>query len=249
MKIKIREIKSKNILSKSQVYDYALNPYVGCQHACVYCYAKFMKRFTAHTEPWGEFVDVKINAAELLAKEVLKKKPGRIWVSGVCDPYQPLEKKYALTRKCLEVLVEHGWPFTIQTKSTLVLRDIEIIKRAKDAEAGFTMTTADEKIRKIFEPGAPPSIDRVEALEALHSERIKTFCMIAPILPGAEGLVPMLKGKVEYVLIDKLNYHYADWAYKKYGLQGTKEESFFLQKSEELRKAFEKEGIPCQVLF
>jgi len=56
--MKIREIKAKNILSKSQVYDYALNPYVGCQHACVYCYARFMKRFTGHREPWGEFVDV-----------------------------------------------------------------------------------------------------------------------------------------------------------------------------------------------
>ena len=160
MKIKIREIKSKNILSKSQVYDYALNPYVGCQHACVYCYAKFMKRFTGHKEPWGEFADVKINAPELLAREVLKKKPGRVWISGVCDPYQPLEKKYMLTRRCIEVLVEHGWAFTIQTKSTLVLRDIEIIKSAKDAEAGFTITTMDEKIRKIFEPGAPASIDR-----------------------------------------------------------------------------------------
>jgi DNA repair photolyase len=249
MKIKIREIKSKNILSKSQVYDYALNPYAGCQHACLYCYAKFMKRFTGHKEPWGEFADVKINAPELLAREVLKKKPGRVWISGVCDPYQPLEKKYMLTRRCLEILVERGWAFTIQTKSTLVLRDIEIIKRAKDAEAVFTITTADEKIRKIFEPGAPASIDRIKALEELHSKGIRTFCMIAPLLPGAEGLASMLKGKVDHVLIDRLNYHYADWAYKKYALQWAMEESFFLEKAAVLRKAFEKEGIPCQVLF
>ncbi len=82
----IREIKAKSILSKSQVYDYALNPYVGCQHGCVYCYAKFMKRFTGHGERWGEFVDVKINAPELLAHEVKRKKVGRVWISGVCDP-------------------------------------------------------------------------------------------------------------------------------------------------------------------
>ena len=146
----IREIKAKNILSKSQIYDYALNPYVGCQHACVYCYAKFMKRFTGHKEPWGKFIDVKINAPELLEQEVKKKKVGRIWISGVCDPYQPLEKKYMITRRCLEILVEAAWPFTIQTKSPLVLRDLEIIKRASDAEVCFTITTADEKIRRVF---------------------------------------------------------------------------------------------------
>jgi DNA repair photolyase len=143
--MKIRKIQAKTILSKSQVYDYALNPYVGCRHACVYCYAKFMKRFTGHREPWGEFVDVKINAPELLAIEVRKKKVGRVWISGVCDPYQSLEKKYLMTKRCLQILVENGWPFTIQTKSDLVLRDIEILKRSSHAEVGFTITTADKK--------------------------------------------------------------------------------------------------------
>lgn len=247
--MRIREINAKNILSKSEVYDYALNPYVGCRHACVYCYARFMKRFTGHREPWGEFVDVKVNAPELLAEEVKKKKAGRVWVSGVCDPYQPLEKKYRLTGKCLEILVDNGWAFTIQTKSALVLRDVDIIKRAKDAEVGFTITTADEKIRNIFEPGASPSHERVKALEVLRSEGIKTFVMIAPILPGAEGLVPLLKGKTDHVLIDRLNYHYADRTYKKYGLQRAMEESFFVGKGKELREAFEKEGIAVQVLF
>jgi len=247
--MKIKEIKAKSILSKSQVYDYALNPYVGCQHACVYCYAKFMKRFTGHTENWGEFVDVKINAPELLAHEVKKKKVGRVWISGVCDPYQPLEKSYMLTKRCLEILVENGWPFTVQTKSSLVLRDIGTLKRSKDAEVGFTITTADEKIRRIFEPGAPPSKKRIESLEKLHSEGIRTFAMIAPILPGAEGLVSVLKGKVECVILDRLNYHYADWAYKRYGMQWAMEDSFFLQKGEELKMAFEREGISCQVVF
>ena len=166
------------------VSDYAVNPYVGCQHACIYCYAKFMKRFTGHREAWGEFVDVKINAPELLAREVAKKKVGRVWISGVCDPYQPLERKYKFTRHCLAVLVENGWPITVQTKSPLVLRDIDILKRAADIEVGFTITTADERMRKIFEPGAPPIAKRIEALEALHAEGIKTFAMIAPVLPG-----------------------------------------------------------------
>jgi DNA repair photolyase len=247
--MKIREIKAKSILSKSQVYDYALNAYVGCQHNCVYCYARFIKRFTGHTERWGEFVDIKINAPELLASEVKRKKVGRIWISGVCDPYQPLEKRYMITKKCLEILADNGWPFTVQTKSPLVLRDIETLKRANDIEVGFTITTADEKIRRIFEPDTPPIRQRIEALAKLHSERIRTFAMIAPILPGAEGLVSALKGKVEYVLLDRLNYHYSDWAYKRYGIQWAMEDGFFSQKGEELRMAFEKEGIPCQILF
>jgi DNA repair photolyase len=247
--MKISEIEAKSILSKSQVYDYALNPYIGCQHACVYCYAKFMKRFTGHGERWGEFLDVKINAPELLTREVLKKRIGRVWISGVCDPYQPLERKYRLTERCLGILVENGWPFTVQTKSDLVLRDINILKRSKDAEVGLTITTADERIRKIFEPGAQPVSKRIEALDNLHSEGIRTFAMIAPILPGAEGLVSALKGKVEFVILDRLNYHYADWVYKKYGMQWAMEDSFFSQKVEELKMAFEREGVSCQIVF
>ena len=247
--MKIREIKAKSVLSRSQIYDYALNPYVGCQHNCLYCYAKFMKRFTGHRESWGEFVDIKINAPELLADEINKKKVGRVWISGVCDPYQPVENRYMLTRRCLEILVEKGWSFTVQTKSALILRDIEILKSANDAEVGFTITTADEKIRRIFEPGASPLRKRIEALAKLRLEGIKTFAMIAPILPGVDGLVSALKGKVEYVILDRLNYHYADWAYKRYGMQWAMEDSFFFQKGEELRIAFEREGIPCQVVF
>ncbi len=245
----VKEIEAKTILSKSQIYDYALNAYVGCQHNCVYCYAKFMRRFTGHREPWGAFVDVKVNAAELLAREVTKKNKGRVWVSGVCDAYQPLEEKYRLTRRCLEILVERDWPLTIQTKSPLVLRDIDILKRASDCEVGFTITTADDKVRRIFEPGAPPVAARVEALGTLHAAGIATFVMVAPLLPHAEGLAAMLKGKVDHALIDRYNYHYADWAYKKYGMRQAMDEDFFQDKGEELRAAFEKAGIECRKLY
>jgi DNA repair photolyase len=208
-----------------------------------------MKRYTGHMERWGWFVDAKINAPELLAREVQKKGVGRVWISGVCDPYQPLEARYKLTRKCIEILAEHDWPFTIQTKSDLVLRDIDILKKARSAEVGFTITTADEKIRMIFEPGAPPSKKRIAALTILHAEGIKTFAMLAPILPGAEGLVSELKGSVDHVIIDKLNYHYANWAYKKHGLGGAREDGFFKQKGAELKAALEREGVSCTKVF
>ncbi len=245
----VREIFAKNILSKSQIYDYALNAYVGCAHRCAYCYARFMKRFTGHREPWGDFVDVKINAAELLEREVHRKKQGRVWISGVCDAYQPLERKYRLTGQCVKILAENGWPFTIQTKSPLVVRDIESLKKAVDCEVGFTITTADEKVRRIFEPNAPSIAARVEALAVLHDAGIRTFVMVAPLLPGAEGLVRMLQDRVDHVLIDRLNYHYADWVYRKQGMQWALDDEFFYQKGKELQGAFEKAGIECQKLF
>jgi len=240
--MKIKEIQAKNILSKSKVYDWTINPYVGCQHGCIYCYAKFMKRFSGHKENWGEFVDVKMNAPELLSQEIKKKKKGRVWVSGVCDPYQPVEKKYELTKKCLEILQKNNWPVVIQTKSPLVLRDLELLKKFQEIEVGFTITTDDEEIRKIFELRTVPINERIETLDKLHQEGIKTFVMIAPLLPKAESLVPKLKGKVDYVIIDKMNYHYADWIYKKYQWEK-------IQNGNELANLFKKENIPCQVVF
>jgi DNA repair photolyase len=247
--MKIKEVCVKNILSKSKVSDYTINPYIGCEHGCTYCYARFMKRFTGHREKWGEFIDVKINAVSLLEREIKKKCAGRVWISGVCDPYQPLEKKYELTRGCLEILSRYGWPVTIQTKSPLVLRDIGLVKEFREIEVGFTITTADENIRRIFEPYSPPIEERIKALEKLHSTGIKTFAMIAPLLPAAEGLVAQLDGKVGHVLIDRMNYHYADWVYRKYNWEYAMGENFFIQKKMELGNAFKKEGIACQFLF
>ncbi len=245
----VKDIHAKNILSKSRVFDYTVNPYVGCEHGCTYCYARFMKRFTGHREAWGEFVDIKVNAVNLLQQEIKKKRVGRVWISGVCDPYQPLEKEYGLTKRCLEVLLEQSWPVTVQTKSSLVLRDIELLRKFSEAEVGLTITTVDENIRKIFEPDAPPIKERIETLEKLHSADIKNFAMVAPLLPKAEGLVTQLSGKVDHILIDRMNYHYADQIYRSYKLGYAMTDNFFTQKKKELAKAFEKEGIPYQFLF
>jgi len=99
-----------------------------------------------------------------------------------CDPYQPLERKYELTRKCLQILVSHGWPVTIQTKSPLVLRDIDILKSGDNLEVGLSVTTSDDSIRRLFEPNAPPIGDRVRALGELHLAGMRTFAMVAPML-------------------------------------------------------------------
>jgi len=152
----------------------------------------------------------------------------------VCDPYQPPEAKYRLTRQCLEILAQNTWPVTIQTRSPLVLRDMDIIKDARDFEVGFSVTTADDRIRKLFEPHAPPIDDRIKALEELHKAGIRTYAMIAPMLPGAEGLAELLKGKIDYALIDRMNYHYADRVYRNYGLEDKLTDDFFYRTRQEL---------------
>lgn len=247
--MKIKEILAQNILSKSKVYEYTLNPYIGCEHSCIYCYARFMKRFTGHKEEWGNFIDVKINAPELLDKEIKNKRAKRVWISGVCDPYQPIEGKYELTRKCLEILIENDWPVTIQTKSPLVLRELGLLKKSNKIEVCFTITTADERIKRIFEPFAPSIEKRVNALARLHSEGIRTQAMIAPLLPEAGGLVRELKERVDFVIIDRMNYHHADWVYRKHKIEWARREEFFLREGKEIRRLLEKEGIPCRLLF
>ncbi len=241
----IKEISSKTILSKSQVYPYVINPYTGCQHNCSYCYARFMKRFTGHKEPWGQFVDIKINAPELLRSEIVRKSPDRVWVSGVCDPYQPLEGKFQLTRQCLEILAKYNWPVTIQTRSPLVLRDKDILTRMPGLEVGFSVTTADDAIRKIFEPNAPPIRGRIDALAELHNAGLRTFVMIAPILPQAEPLAELLVGKVDFYLTDRMNYHHADWVYRKYELEAYNTDQYFSGVEHVLSSTFAKHGIPC----
>jgi DNA repair photolyase len=245
----VKEIQSKTILSISKVYDYVINPYVGCQHACNYCYARFIKKFSGHKEPWGGFVDIKINAADLLQVEIRKKKCGTVWVSGLCDPYQPLEAKYKLTRKCLEILAYYNWLVVIQTRSSLVLRDMDILKGAKDFEVGLTITTADDEMRKLFEPNASPIKERLNTLDELHRSGIRTYAMIAPILPGAETLVNALEGKVDYIIIDRMNYHYADWIYRKYRLEDKLTDDYFQMTGRELANGCKKSGIACNFTF
>lgn len=245
----IREVSAKGILSESKVHDYAVNPYLGCEHGCTYCYARFMKRFTGHKEEWGEFIDVKANAPSLLQHEAIRKRVGPVWISGICDPYQPIEREYELTRRCLEILFKRDWPVVIQTKSPLVLRDIDLLRNSREVEVGLTITTADDEIRRIFEPKAPPVEERIKALKQLHSAGVKTFAMIAPLLPRTDGLAEQLNKKVDYVLIDRMNYHYADRVYKKHGFEDAMDDRFFAQTKVTLTTALDRERIPYRVLY
>lgn len=205
----IKEIKVKSVLIKTGIpgVDYCINPYVGCSHSCRYCYATFMTRYSGHTEAWGEFVDIKVNAPEVLEKEIKRKKKGRVIISSVTDAYQPVEGRYKITRKCLGILMQHQFPVDILTKSPLVLRDMDLIKGFEDIEVGITITTDDERIRKAFEPKAPTIAARIKALKTLHDNGIKTYVFIGPVLPmNPEVLLDKIIPYAGSLLIDRMNY-------------------------------------------
>jgi len=251
--MKIKEIFVKTILTKTAIsgFDYCINPYVGCGHGCRYCYASFMKRFTGHLEPWGEFIDVKVNAALLVKKQLKRAKPGVVSLSTVTDPYQPIEKKYQLTRKCLEALSEAKFSVNLLTRSPLCLRDIDLLKQFENIEAGFSIATHDEGIKKIFEPHSPSINSRVKALRALHREKIRTYAFVGPMLPlDPKAIVTMLEGVIDEVLIDRMNYpNKVKAIYRKAKLDRYLEESYFHLVGMELKDRFEKKGIPVSMIF
>jgi len=181
-------------------------------------------------------------------RDIKGKKRAKVWISGICDPYQPIERRYRLTRSCLEVLIRYNWPIVIQTKSPLILQDIELLKSSSDIDVYLTITTADDKIRMLFEPYAPPIKERIEALKRLHGEGIRAHMMIAPLLIGAEALIGEVRGYIHSVLIDRMNYHYADWVYRRYRIEWARQEAYFSEKGDELKRLFDREGIPCTLI-
>jgi DNA repair photolyase len=248
----VREIQAKSILNKSKVFDYCLNPYTGCQINCAYCYARlFMRRYSGHKEPWGEFVDVKVNAPELLQKQLKRAKRGIVWISSVCDPYQPLEAKYKLTRRCLRELVDRHFPVNIQTKSTLALRDLDLFREFEDIEVGSTITTDNEKVSRLFEPRASSVNDRIQMLETIRKTGIKTFAFIGPLLPGnPEKLIESLSGKTDRIYIDKMNYlSTIKGFYFKQGLREAATSAFFNEYRKRLIIELKKRRMKFEVLF
>lgn len=166
-------------------YDYTLNPYSGCSFGCTYCYAAFFARANELKENWGYWVNVKENALDLLKKfrkKDLKNKT--IYISSVTDPYQPIEKELELTRNLLEELLKYHQPkIVIQTRSPLVMRDIDLLKQFEFAQVNMTITTDSEKVRKVFEPYCPSNKVRLEAIQKIHEADIKTCITLTPLLP------------------------------------------------------------------
>lgn len=217
----VREVTCKSALVKSGICDYALNCYTGCQNACVYCYARFASCFQHGQEPWGSFVDVKVNAPEVLRKQLSRPRtyPGTVFLSSVCDGWQKLEEKYQLTRACLAPLLDAGFELHILTKRTLVERDFDILAGRDRVELGCTVTCADESLRELVEPDGSPTAERIETLRRAARAGIPTYAFLGPLMPGItdtpeniESLAAALATtQVRYVYADRLNLRWGVW--------------------------------------
>ena len=181
MNIIEKEIESKDYLTKSNLpaSDYVINPYVGCPHGCKYCYAGFMKRFTGHSEKWGAFIDIK-RCSKPISKKKLKGKT--VFLSSVTDCYNPYEEKYCITQSILKQLLDIECRVSISTKSSLILRDAELLKQFRDVSVAMSVNTLDENFKSDMDNAS--SIEaRLNALKVLHENGIHTVLFMSPIFP------------------------------------------------------------------
>lgn len=189
--MKSQAVHARTILTESGIseIDLYLNPYVGCTHSCVYCCVEYMKSFSGHgSDRWGEFVDYKANAVELLEREIDKARGKNVMVGSLTDAYQPIEKRLELTRRCLEILTSRLASTFVLTKSDLVLRDTEMLASTPAVRVGMTLAFADDRCRQAFEPRTCATSRRIAALTELHTAGCTTFAFVGPIIPGLSDL-------------------------------------------------------------
>jgi DNA repair photolyase len=209
----VKLISCKTALSKSGLYDidYALNPYKGCAHGCLYCYAPDIINCEGCGE-WGSWVEARANISRVLKKEIQRVGDAMIGLATVTDPYQPAEERLGLTRACLEVVAQSDAALMLMTKSSLARRDFDVLRRIKRLEFCVTVTTLDEGVARVMEPGAPPPSERLRLLRDASSERFRTCAMVSPWLVSSddpkEELVRMVDALSEAgcrsVTIDRL---------------------------------------------
>ncbi|MEH7121331.1 radical SAM protein [Neobacillus vireti] len=218
MEIEIKEIFAKKILTEAKGYldvgfTHSLNPYSGCAFSCRYCYVREMPIQRFKEIPWGEWLDIKANAAENYRTEMMKLRkknnPVNIFMSSATDPYQPLERKAGITRGILEEMIENPPDFLqVQTRGPLVIRDIDLLVKLKDkcdVLVSMTIETNREDIKQIFAPYAPGIKLRMKALKEVYGAGISTQASISPVLPFSPDFPKALDGIVDHIWIDTLS--------------------------------------------
>jgi DNA repair photolyase len=250
-KAEVREIRVDRLLMPEGRGHYYVNPYVGCMIGCSFCYVAERAALSRALEgapalPWGKYVDVKVNAAEVLRREVREHPPGVVRMSPILtDPYQPLERRYRITRACLEVLLEAGYSPVLLTRGARVREDLDLLARFPSAAVGISIPTDDDRVRSHFEPGADPVEARIAALAALHAAGVRTCAVIQPVLPmNVERLVDLLSPLVRAVRIDRM--HRMDRALALYAAGGYAQaasDEFFDATEKTLRAGFRARGI------
>jgi len=213
----IREIWCKSALTVSKLpgIDYSLNPYAGCQHACVYCYVPSVMHL--RRDEWGKAVSAKVNIPSLLHQEMKKRQRGIVGISTSTDAYQPVERKYELTRKCMMVLARHDWPVDILTKSDMVLRDVDVLLRLSDVRVGFTIPTLNDESRRLLEPHAPSIERRLAALRKCTKRGLRTYVFCGPLFPDVEKkdveeyVDAFIDAGAEEIIVDDFHLKWGVW--------------------------------------
>ncbi|MFW9786606.1 MAG: radical SAM protein [Candidatus Thorarchaeota archaeon] len=196
--MKVNRVSAKSIITKSRIpgIDFVINPYIGCQHGCIYCYAEFMKRFTNHSgDQWGEFLDVKQYDMSRIKPEKYDGKT--LLFSSVTDPYTPLEVKYENTKRVLEKLIGTTASIQILTKSKLVTRDIDLFEQFGKIRIGISISTLDERVSRVIEPRASKPMERLEALQTISQAGIPTYVFVSPIFPMITDWQAIIKAAVQ----------------------------------------------------
>ncbi|MDR2499893.1 MAG: radical SAM protein [Treponema sp.] len=185
-----RAVKTMAVKTRVPAGDYAVNPYIGCPHKCLYCYADFMRRFAGCREAWGDFLVVKRWAGTLNQKKLAGKK---LLFGSVTDPYNPYEKRFRITRELLEQCAGMDIAVHILTKSDLLLRDLDLFKRIPRISAGVSLNTLDERVRRDLEPRASSIRRRINAVKRLHEAGLDTFIFVSPLFPGITDFKAILE--------------------------------------------------------
>jgi DNA repair photolyase len=187
-----REVEVKSALNtvKGMPFDWSLNPWSGCAHKCTYCFSRaYHARYRGKNvgTDFDSNVEVRVNIADVLRKELRRRREGSLAIGTATDPYQPIEGKYRLTRRCLEALVDYPMPTSIVTKGPLVVRDIDVLKKLDektDLTVYFSVPCVDEEIVRKTDPGTAPPRQRLRALRMLREAGIDAAVLCMPVLPG-----------------------------------------------------------------
>ncbi len=247
----VREVEVDRMLCAEGRGHYYLNPYVGCMIGCPYCYVSARADASRRLEglpqmPWGRWVDVKINAVEVLREEVQRLPPGVVRISPVVtDPYQGVERRYRITRGCLEVLAEAGFTAAVLTRAGRIVEDIDVLQRFDRALVGLSIPTDDDHMRRLFEPGADPVVARIEALAACRQAGLSTMAFIQPMLPmNPDNLVDLLAPHAQAVRIERMQApELATSLYAEHGLLEAFRDAFFERTDAALRSGFAARGV------
>lgn len=209
--LEINEVTINRILNPTSIDlgEYVINPYVGCEFACTYCYVRSNKSVTRRKMPWGSYVDIKVNAPDLLEKEILEKHPGTVLLGSTTECFQPVEKEFRLTWKMLEILNRHKVSYVILTRSPYIAEYIPLLNQGFCKRIYFTVSKVCNTFKQLIEPKSPPLDSRNDAIQKLLDTGISVIPYYSPVIPWVTDIRDAFSpfAKAERIEFEYLNFN------------------------------------------